>query len=562
MRLSTKVFLLSFVPMALLLAVGFAALRQLVRTEVKNELRASLRDTHKFVSRLHQNYELRNNRLLTVVAENPVLKAGFELVRLEGNSTTAVRTLADQLMVLGETLGFDLVAAAGPDGDRLAVTMRIGAEFAVIRGERLPALQPGFAAVGDQLYAVNEIPVNLGPESIGTLFVGRLFDLAEFTESVALLRGDEVVRSNLSTASTADLAARAGDCSAAGGCELTLQGDSYLAIPISEVDLGDGYVLLSLQSVDSAGWPIEAVVTKVFLAVGALAVVAGLLVSLASSRSIALPITVLIGRMEDSADSGLLPSVDAESSTAEIDRLIRVFNRTAASIREGRHRLTSAYREFVGSLAHAIDARNVYTAGHSARVSRYSCAIARVMEAPEEQFEVIRVGALLHDVGKIGIADTVLQKPAKLTSEEVELIRRHPLIGKRIIENVEGFAPYVNIVELHHENHDGSGYPRELRAAEIPLDARIVHVADAYDAMTSNRPYRQAMSHERAVGIIRANSGTQFDPEVVGAFCALDFYELLDSDEGASSGQSLQRLEQALNADAKTSARVREQARV
>ena len=120
----------------------------------------------------------------------------------------------------------------------------------------------------------------------------------------------------------------------------------------------------------------------------------------------------------------------------------------------------------------------------------------------------------------------------------------------------------MNIVELHHENHDGSGYPRELRAAEIPLDARIVHVADAYDAMTSNRPYRQAMSHERAVGIIRANSGTQFDPEVVGAFCALDFYELLDSDEGASSGQSLQRLEQALNADAKTSARVREQARV
>jgi putative nucleotidyltransferase with HDIG domain len=177
--------------------------------------------------------------------------------------------------------------------------------------------------------------------------------------------------------------------------------------------------------------------------------------------------------------------------------------------------------QFVGSLAQALDARDAYTAGHSRRVSEYSCAIARAMNLPPEMLEKIRVGALLHDVGKIGISDLVLQKPGRLTPEEEELIRQHPVIGKKILANVEGLDPYLNIVELHHENWNGTGYPHGLKQTDIPLDARIVKVADAYDAMTSDRPYRRGMDHVQALAILEGAAGVEMDTAVVEAFILL-----------------------------------------
>ena len=155
-----------------------------------------------------------------------------------------------------------------------------------------------------------------------------------------------------------------------------------------------------------------------------------------------------------------------------------------------------AYVEFVSSLASALDARDPYTAGHSLRVSEYSCAIARAMNVEQQEHELIRVGALLHDIGKIGISDAVLQKTGRLTPEEETLIRQHPVIGKKILECVHGFEAYLPVVELHHENWDGTGYPGGLKGEETPRTARIVKVADAYDAMTSDRPYRRGMRHD------------------------------------------------------------------
>src|SRR5439155_16571446 len=156
-----------------------------------------------------------------------------------------------------------------------------------------------------------------------------------------------------------------------------------------------------------------------------------------------------------------------------------------------------AYVEFVGSLASALEARDGYTAGHSGRVSEHACAIAKVLKVSEEEMDIIRLGALLHDIGKIGVADHVLQKPGRLTKQERALIQQHPAIGRRILEGVRGFEPYLSTVELHHENWDGTGYPLGLRGDATPLSARIVHVADAYDAMTTDRPYRQGMNHEQ-----------------------------------------------------------------
>ncbi len=140
---------------------------------------------------------------------------------------------------------------------------------------------------------------------------------------------------------------------------------------------------------------------------------------------------------------------------------------------------------------------------------------------PTDDLEIVRVGALLHDLGKIGISDLVLQKPGRLTPEETELIQQHPVIGKRILENVQGLEAYLGIVELHHENLNGTGYPHGLKGEETPLYARIVKVADAYDAMTSDRPYRRGKSHAEAIAVLRSVSGSEMDPLVVEAFALL-----------------------------------------
>jgi HD-GYP domain-containing protein (c-di-GMP phosphodiesterase class II) len=147
--------------------------------------------------------------------------------------------------------------------------------------------------------------------------------------------------------------------------------------------------------------------------------------------------------------------------------------------------------------------------------------LAAALQLEFGDVERVRIGALLHDIGKIGIADTVLQKPGRLTDEEFAIVKLHPVIGRKILEGVQGFADYLSAVEFHHENWDGTGYPKGLSGEAIPIDARIIHVADAYDAMTTDRSYRPGMAHERAVSILIENAGTQFDIQVVEAFVTL-----------------------------------------
>jgi putative nucleotidyltransferase with HDIG domain len=177
----------------------------------------------------------------------------------------------------------------------------------------------------------------------------------------------------------------------------------------------------------------------------------------------------------------------------------------------------SAYVGAIRALAAALDARDPYTAGHSERVSAISVLIARHMHLGEAEVDVIRLGALLHDIGKIGVSDHVLRKPGPLSSDEFEQIRRHPGLGARILRKVPFLEPHLAIVELHHERPDGKGYPYGLLGDNIPLEARIVHVADAFDAMTSARAYRPARAASVALVELQRYSGTQFDPKTVDA---------------------------------------------
>ena len=171
------------------------------------------------------------------------------------------------------------------------------------------------------------------------------------------------------------------------------------------------------------------------------------------------------------------------------------------------------------------------------------------MNVAQTELDVIRIGALLHDLGKIGISDSVLLKPGKLTAEENAIVREHPVIGRRILEGVQGFQSYLDVVELHHENWDGSGYPHGLRGEETPLCARIVKVADVYDAMTSDRPYRPGMSHDEALQVFRAITGTQIDAAVMAAFESIHADSIRRKQERepvASADRSLHSLDLAL----------------
>ncbi len=180
--------------------------------------------------------------------------------------------------------------------------------------------------------------------------------------------------------------------------------------------------------------------------------------------------------------------------------------------------LQSFYFEMVQTLARAIDAKDAYTYDHADRARKYAKAIAIKMNLPYTIVRNIEYAALMHDIGKIGIADNILLKKEKLTEKESKVLRTHPTIGYKILAPVKFLAPVAPMVLYHQEWYDGSGYPEGLAKEEIPLGARIVAVIDAYDAMTSNRPYRKALPIDKAVEELCNGAGKQFDPKIVDTF--------------------------------------------
>jgi HD-GYP domain len=180
--------------------------------------------------------------------------------------------------------------------------------------------------------------------------------------------------------------------------------------------------------------------------------------------------------------------------------------------------IEKSYFSTVRALAKAIEVKDPYTHGHSERVTEYALMIADAMCLDEREKQKLKYAATLHDIGKIGIAGRVLNKPGSLTSEEYSHVKTHPILGESIVEPVEFLQGPRPIILYHHERFDGTGYPHGLKGSGIPLCARILSVADAFEAMRSDRPYRRALSVQDAINELKRNTGTQFDPEVVDSF--------------------------------------------
>lgn len=187
-------------------------------------------------------------------------------------------------------------------------------------------------------------------------------------------------------------------------------------------------------------------------------------------------------------------------------------------VKEQTDLINSMYVRSIDALIKALEAKDLYTRGHSQRVTMYSVAIGKAMHLQQEKIELLRQATVLHDLGKIGVREVILNKPGRLTDEEFREITLHPEVATRILQPIPFFRPLLPMVLHHHERFDGRGYPAGLAGGDIPVESRIMAVADTFDAMTSTRAYRQALSLEAANKEILRCSGTQFDPEIVPVF--------------------------------------------
>ncbi len=259
-----------------------------------------------------------------------------------------------------------------------------------------------------------------------------------------------------------------------------------------------------------------------------MAVLVSILVSIFAARRITNPLQVLTQSSRALARGDFSQRVNLWSRT-EIGELAHTFNTMSDELEhfvEDLKRAAEENRElFMGSiqmLAGAVDEKDPYTRGHSDRVTRYSLLIAKEMKQPESFLETLRISAQLHDVGKIGIEDHILKKPGALTEEEFEVMKTHTTKGANILRPVTQLAEMLPGIELHHEALDGRGYPYGLQGDQIPLLARVIAVADTFDALTTNRPYQQAHTPDQALQIIKNLAGKRLDPEAVdGTACRL-----------------------------------------
>lgn len=294
-------------------------------------------------------------------------------------------------------------------------------------------------------------------------------------------------------------------------------------------------VLGTIAPVDSPDWGVivekdealaygsVAQMTRASTRGAALALFLAAIVAFLAARALSRPVVELADKARLIAEGNLSQRVKVRG-TRELAELSQTFNHMTESLERSMEKLKLAAKEnqelFINSirtLAAAIDAKDPYTRGHSERVARYAVVLARHYGMTPEEIRKVRIAALLHDVGKIGIDDRILRKPTALTDEEFEVMKTHPTKGALIMGQIPQLRDVVPGIKYHHEKWEGGGYPDGLVREEIPLLARIVTVADTFDAMTTTRPYQKAMALEYVVARIQSFSGTRFDPAVVVA---------------------------------------------
>jgi len=502
---------------------------------VRERVRGAVADKLAVGQRMLAALEQRRARELQVqvatLAESPTLKANLDTYQSEiGTANAAIRrelflTVDRELKKAASRIDADVLALTDSAGAVLAIAGRRSADWpGSPRFDSRPNAGSAYVSMPSAVFQFATVPLALQDTDIGWLQLGQALDDRYARElsalsgaSTLIVSGDRVTASTLPADLNALLTPAMLKTLPASGI-VNLGRSEYAAKQLFQDGEAAVYALDSIGA--STRVPMqEALRAVIVIALGAFGLAA--LASVWLARSIAHPIDTLSRSLADMTSSRAFDSpVPPSGYTEEVDALTETFNTMMRSVSAAEAETRSAYVGTIRALAMALDARDPYTAGHSERVSALSVAIGRQMQLPADQLEILRLGALLHDIGKIGISDAVLRKPTALTPEEFQVIEQHPSVGARILRNVSFLAPHLPIVELHHERPDGQGYPHRLQGDEIPMLARIAHVADAFDAMTSARAYRPARSAAEALRELWRCAGSQFDAEVVQALAS------------------------------------------
>jgi len=527
--LAAKTVAVTFVTVAIILSIVFIVLIVEARDRMRDVETAKLDAS----SRIFTAFEARRDKdqlaTTATLAETPTLKAAFDTyvteARLGSNDDRlqAQQTVTRELEKLAAVTSASVLAILDGDGRVFASAGSARQQWPPNQQVMLSARESTtfhtVAVVPAGAFRVAGAPLRLDNRDVGTLVLGTSLDNA-YAEILRGLSADAgivitvnhaVVARTVPEEVTRDLVAAEGEPDQA----TQLNGEEYAIRTL----LSSGPVrIYSLTSIDAAARDAtrDAMTALGIVALGGF--VLAVFGSLWLARTLTDPIKRVAGEiatMTAARDFGRM--LDVGGTSRELDALATAFNELMGGLTAAEAETQSAYLGAIRALAAALDARDPYTAGHSERVSALSVLIARQLSLSEAEVDVIRLGALLHDIGKIGVADHILRKPGPLSADEFEQIRRHPGLGARILRKVPFLEPHLAIVELHHERPDGKGYPFGLIGDNIPLDARIVHVADAFDAMTSARAYRPARAASVALIELQRYSGTQFDPASVDA---------------------------------------------
>jgi len=518
-RFVTRTLIATLATVAFVLSAVLFVVTLSVRKSARDGVIDRLQATQQLLGELEKRRVQELQSQMTMLAENSTLKAALDTYQSELRTTNPagrqdlVATIARELDKLAARIQPDVLEVRNLSGEVLGIAGRRAGDWPAYSRVTAPRQGTGTSFVttpSGGVFQVASVRIVLQGTELGTLSLASALDQRYAEEIARLSRAQALVVSNdRVVASTLPSGPRTGE-------DVLSLGDSGYAVqPLLDERDPQVYVLDSINA--SAGPAIAgALRTMGWIALGAFTL-AGL-ASIWLSRTIARPIdslsASLTGMTESRAfDEPLKPGGDS----LEVDALTLTFNTMIQSVKAAEAERLSAYLGTIRALAVALDARDPYTAGHSERVSTVSLAIGRCMSLNEAELEVLRLGALLHDIGKIGIGDQVLMKPGPLTDDEYETIKQHPVLGARILRSVPFLEPHIPIVELHHERPDGKGYPHGLRGTEIPLVASIVHVADAFDAMTSARAYRPGRAASEGLRELWRCAGTQFDAEVVHA---------------------------------------------
>jgi putative nucleotidyltransferase with HDIG domain len=512
---------------AVLLVLSWQTRKQLTRSVVGN-----LESSQSRFSDLEARRQRERRLQAATLAENPTLKAAVDTYQAEsaqgGAAPVQLRnTIQTELAKLQQMMDVPALAVTDARGLILASAGPLASDW--IPGQPVP-LHDGRSGATvetlltrrDRVYLTTMVPLQLDGDLIGDICLASPIDDAyarelagEASADVAVLIGGRVVAGSM--APELRRAIERADLPASG--TVVMDGNEFVVRRLLAVDAAQIYAVSNVSAARRAATDEAALV---ILVIG----IAALLLAAAGSwwlaGHLASPIDTLrttLAQMAEARDfeQPVMPS----GASFELDALTETFDvlRQAVSLAEAESEAT--YLGVIGALAAALDARDPYTAGHSDRVAVLSVAIGRQMQMSEQDLETLRLGAVLHDIGKIGVSDAVLRKPGRLTDDEYEQIKLHPTLGARILKPLHFLAEHLAIVELHHEQPDGRGYPHGLVGDDIPLPARIVHVADAFDAMTTARAYRPGRPATDAMAELWRYAGTGFDLAVVHAMAGM-----------------------------------------